>query len=122
MAEHTGAHHDHDDHGHHDFVIEEKGLHVIHSSKKEIWKVFFILLAITILEFLIALTPAIYDNLSKTAMVTIFFILTIAKAFYIVGYFMHLRHERLNMAYTILVPLGFILYLIALLLFEGAAA
>jgi cytochrome c oxidase subunit IV len=35
---------------------------------------------------------------------------------------MHLRHERLNMAYTILVPLGFILYLIALLLFEGSAS
>jgi cytochrome c oxidase subunit IV len=35
---------------------------------------------------------------------------------------MHLRHEKMNMAYTILVPIGFILYLIALLLFEGAAS
>jgi cytochrome c oxidase subunit IV len=120
MAEHTAAHH-HDEE-HHDFVIEEKGLHVIHSSKKEIWKVFFILLGITVLEFLIALTPAIYNGIGKTGTVSIFFVLTLAKAFYIVGYFMHLRHERLNMAYTILVPLGFILYLIALLLFEGAAS
>jgi cytochrome c oxidase subunit IV len=119
MAEHTAGHH-HDEE-HHDFVIEEHGLHVIHSSKKEIWKVFFILLGITVLEFLIALTPVIYEALTKTGTVAVFFALTVLKAFYIVGYFMHLRHERLNMAYTILVPLGFILYLIALLLLEGGS-
>ena len=121
MSEHTAAHHSEQDHGDHDFVIEEQGLHHIHSTKKEIWKVFFILLGITLLEFLIALTPAIYKGIGKHGTVAIFFSLTVLKAFYIVGYFMHLRHEKLNMAYTILVPLGFVLYLIALLLFEGAA-
>jgi cytochrome c oxidase subunit IV len=121
MAEHTAAHHSEEDHGHHDFVIEEQGIHHVHGSKKEIWRVFFILLGITILEFLVALTPAIYNGIGKTGTVSIFFTLTILKAFYIVGYFMHLRHEKLNMAYTILVPLGFVLYLIALLLIEGGA-
>src|SRR5688500_4953798 len=117
MAEHNIAHAP-DHHAAHDDQAEvlERGLHVVHSSKKEIWKVFFILLAITILEFLVALTPAIKDGLGKTAVVVIFFALTVLKAFYIVGYFMHLRHEKMNMAYTILLPIIFILYLIALLL------
>ena len=111
MAEHT-------DHAHMEVV--EKGLHHVHSSKREIWKVFFILLAITVLEFLIALTPAIQDSLNKEVTVAIYFFLTVLKAFYIVGYFMHLRHERMNMAYSILLPIFFIIYLIALLLLESS--
>lgn len=114
MADHT---HSHGEHAH--MEVQERDLHVVHSSKKEIWKVFFILLAITLLEFLIALTPVIRDGLGKTAVVAIFFFLTVLKAFYIVGYFMHLKHERINMIYTILLPLMFIIYLIALLLMEG---
>jgi cytochrome c oxidase subunit IV len=116
----TIQHHDHSEdeaHGHHFEVIEE-GIHHVHSSKKEIWKVFFILLAITVLEFIIALTPA-FKAMGKSAIVGIFFFLTVLKAFYIVGNFMHLRHERINMAYSILVPFLFIIYLIALLLIEG---
>ena len=108
-----------DDHSH-DFVIIEHGIHHVDSSKRDIWRVFFILLGITILEFAIALVPVFKDNLGKTAVVGIFFGLTILKAFYIVGNFMHLRHEKLNLAYSIIVPLLFILYLIALLLFEGS--
>lgn len=107
------------DHGAHHEEALEHGIHIVHSSKKEIWKVFAILLAITVVEFLVALTPAIYEGLGKTGVVAVFFALTIVKAFYIVGYFMHLRHEKMNMAYSILVPLLFILYLIALLIFEG---
>ena len=108
------------DEEHHDFEIVEQGVHVIHSSKKQIWKVFFILLAITVLEFLIALTPSVRDHISRSMIIGIFFFLTVLKAFYIVGYFMHLKHEKLNMAYTILIPLMFIAYLITLLLFEGS--
>jgi len=114
---HTSEPHDHEEHH---FEIIEQGLHEIHSTRKEIWRVFFILLAITVLEFLIALTPAIKDGLGKSKVVGIFFFLTVLKAFYIVGYFMHLKHEKLNMAYTILIPLMFIAYLITLLLFEGS--
>ncbi|MDQ3073504.1 MAG: cytochrome C oxidase subunit IV family protein [Bacteroidota bacterium] len=110
---------EHDDS--HELEVIEAGLHEVQSSKKEIWKVFFILLVITALEFLIALTPAIRDNLGKGTVIAIFLFLTVLKAFYIVGYFMHLKHERINMAYTILLPIIFILYLIALLLFEGRA-
>jgi caa(3)-type oxidase subunit IV len=100
-------------------VLEHK-LHHVESSKKEIWKVFFILLAITVLEFLVALVPGMRENIGKYGTITIFFGLTILKAFYIVAFFMHLKHEKLNLAYTIIVPLLFIIYLIALLLFEGS--
>jgi len=106
---------------HHDFEIVEHGIHELHGSKKEIWRVFFILLAITVLEFLIALVPTFRQHISREIIIGIFFFLTVLKAFYIVGYFMHLKHEKLNMAYTILIPLMFIVYLIALLLFEGSA-
>jgi len=130
MAEHNFVHstdghvhvHGEDDHGDHHFEVVERGLHVVHSSKREIWKVFFIMLGITVLEFLIALTPVIRDGLGKTTVVVVFFALTILKAFYIVGYFMHLKHEKLNMAYSVLLPIIFILYLIALLMFEGAGS
>ena len=105
---------------HHEEELEH-GIHIVHSSKKEIWKVFGILLAITMLEFAIALTPAIQNLLSSGTATAIYLVLTVLKAFYIVGYFMHLKHERLNMAYTILIPLLFIAYLIALLLYEGVA-
>ncbi|RYD82781.1 MAG: caa(3)-type oxidase [Sphingobacteriales bacterium] len=127
MAEHivhaTDGHtHGHDDHGDHHFDVVEKGLHHVNSTKKEIWKVFFIMLGITVLEFLIALTPVIKENLGRSTVIVIFFALTILKAFYIVGYFMHLKHEKINLAYTILLPILFILYLIALLIFEGGAS
>jgi cytochrome c oxidase subunit IV len=130
MADHNIAHtndnpvrvHGEDAHGEHHFEVVENGIHHVHSTKKEIWKVFFILLAITLLEFLIALTPAIRGGLGRTTVVGVFFALTILKAFYIVGYFMHLKHEKINMAYAILLPILFILYLIALLLFEGGAS
>lgn len=98
---------------------QEKGLHHVHSSKKEIWKIFIVLLAITVLEFLIALTPAIRGAMSYTQVAAVFLFLTVLKAYYIVAYFMHLKHERINMAYTILIPLMFIIYLIALLTIEG---
>lgn len=120
MAEHI-AHSNEVHEDEHHFEVVEQGLHVIHSTKKEIWRVFFILLAITILEFLIALTPSVRAVLGKGVIVGIFFFLTILKAFYIVGYFMHLKHEKLNMAYTILIPLMFIAYLITLLMYEGGA-
>lgn len=120
MAEIETLHHEQEEGGHH-FEVVEKGIHIVHSSKKEIWRVFFILLALTLLEFLIALTHAIRDAMGKNLVVAVFLGLTVLKAFYIVGNFMHLKHERINMIYTILLPVMFIIYLIALLMIESAA-
>ena len=83
---------------------------------KRIWRVFWILLAATALEFLIAFTmPA---NLFR---VGIFVILTIFKAFYIVAEFMHLKHEVKVMAYAIVLPMLVVVWLVVALIVEGGA-
>lgn len=87
-------------------------------SIRGIWKVFFILLGITALEFIIALVPA-FDFMSKNTKSIIYVILTLFKAFYIVAYFMHLKFERLNLIYTILVPLFFIVAAIVAIMAEA---
>jgi hypothetical protein len=43
------------------------------------------------------------------------------KAYYIVGAFMHLKHEKINLAVVILVPMVCVLGLISGLLYEGSA-
>ncbi len=87
-------------------------------SKGAIWKVFFILLAITVVEFIIALA------IPKTIMPGgiknfVYIVLTLVKAFYIVAYFMHLKFEKYAMKVAILVSLVFIIYFIILMLNEG---
>lgn len=87
-------------------------------SRGEIWKVFFILLGLTILEFIIAL--AIPETLMAHSIKTIIYIvLTLAKAFYIVAYFMHLKFEKLFLIYLIVVPMILVLGIVATLLHEG---
>jgi cytochrome c oxidase subunit 4 len=83
-------------------------------QRKLIWKTFWLLLGITALEFLIAFTM---DH--GFLKVSIFIILTVVKAFYIVGEFMHLKHETKSLIWTILVPILFIAWLILALLLEG---
>jgi cytochrome c oxidase subunit IV len=75
-----------------------------------------ILAGITAIEFLLAFTmPAgIGRNI-------IFFILTIAKAFYIVADFMHLRHEVKSLILAVLLPTAFVVWLVIALLTEGGS-
>ena len=87
------------------------------AARKRLWKVFWILLAITIFEVTIALIPSIPQELLKWT----FIALTIVKAYYIVGYFMHLKHERLHFAWTIVLPFALILYFIYMMMTEGNA-
>lgn len=99
-----------------------------HFGKKEIWRVFWVLLGITMLEFLVALgfpevagddqgfIPLVIPKVIKNAL---YGIMTILKAFYIVAYFMHLKFERLNMIYSILLPIIFIIAIIAALIYEA---
>jgi len=132
MAEHAAAAHataHGDAEASHDFVIVEHGVHHVDAPRKQIWHVFIVLSVITALEFVIALTPGLRRNemhpngiLPNTLVVGIFLGLTVLKAFYIVGYFMHLKMERVNMIYTVLLPLLFILYLITLLIIEGTGS
>ena len=82
---------------------------------KGIWRVFFILCAITAVEFAFAfLMPA------SSFRNWIFIVLTLVKAFYIVGEFMHLKHETKSLIWTILVPTILLVWLVTALVTEGS--
>jgi cytochrome c oxidase subunit IV len=51
---------------------------------------------------------------------TIFIILTIFKAFFIVAEFMHLKHETKGLIWTILIPMGLLIWLLVALVSEGS--
>jgi cytochrome c oxidase subunit 4 len=83
---------------------------------KELWRTFWLLLGITLLDFII------YFVMPHTAFRNFIFIFFgIVKAYYIVGAFMHMKYEKINLALIILVPTIFILGLITGLLYEGNA-
>jgi cytochrome c oxidase subunit IV len=84
------------------------------SAVKKIWTVAFILAAITALEFLLAFTMQ-----AGTARNIIFILMTLLKAFYIVAEFMHLKGEVKVLILCIVLPIVFIIWLIAALLLEG---
>lgn len=92
------------------------------NSTKHIWKVFWILLVITIIELALGLT--IYKflenaDLAKLLVKGIVVILSLAKAFYIVSSFMHLGDEIKNMIMTIVVPLLLFIWFIIAFLGDG---
>lgn len=82
-----------------------------------IWKVALYMFLITAVEYVFAF-------MMDAGMLrsVIFVTLTIVKAGYIVGEFMHLRHEIKGLFYSIVLPMIFIVWLIvALVNLEGAA-
>jgi cytochrome c oxidase subunit IV len=83
---------------------------------KKLWTVALILLVITIFEFIIAFTMD--HGALKTA---IFIGLTIVKAAYIVGEFMHLRHEAKVLIWSILIPMIFVIWMLVAFVYEGMA-
>lgn len=96
-----------------EYEAEAYGLHVPHSRKKEIWQVFIVLFILTAVEFVFAfvMDPGI-------ARTIIFLALTVLKAAGIVLYFMHMKHELKRLMYSVILPLIFIVYLVALLIIE----
>jgi cytochrome c oxidase subunit IV len=82
---------------------------------KHLWKVAAILGAVTAVEFIIAFTLS--HGVAKTLL---FVILTIVKAGYIVGEFMHLRYEVKMLFWSILVPILFIIWMLVAFIYEGS--
>jgi caa(3)-type oxidase subunit IV len=105
MSEHTHSTEGHDDHA---------GL-----SKGKIWKVFGILLLITVIEFIIALVLIPKGYMTQHIGNYVYIVLTLLKAFYIVAYFMHLKYEKLGLQLALTVSFIFIIYFIVLMLIEG---
>lgn len=81
-----------------------------------IWKTFWIITGITALEFAIAFIMP-----SSTLRNSIFIILTIFKAFFIVANFMHLKDETKGLIWTIMIPMSLLIWLLIALITEGNA-
>ncbi|QMW02518.1 cytochrome C oxidase subunit IV family protein [Spirosoma foliorum] len=81
-----------------------------------IWRTFIILSVITAFEFTLA-----YLMKAGTLRTTIFVLMTLVKAFYIVGEFMHLKHEVKSLIWAIVIPVVFVIWLLVALLTEGGA-
>jgi cytochrome c oxidase subunit IV len=88
-------------------------------TKGSIWKVFFILLGITIIEFVIALVFVPKGILPIRFANPVYIVLTLFKAFYIVAYFMHLKFEKLGLVLSLVIPIIFIIGLILVLTNES---
>lgn len=83
---------------------------------RKLWTVALILLVITILEFTVAFTvPHEMHNLR----VWTFILMTIVKAAFIVGEFMHLRHEAKVLIWSILIPMVFVVWMLVAFVYEG---
>lgn len=97
---------------HHDGDVTSEG------SKrqiKRIWKVFWILLLVTLVEVLLGM----YSPLPKAVNNTFFLLLTLFKAGYIVKVFMHLGDEVKNFIITVLIPLTLFIWFIIAFLADG---
>ena len=98
---------------------DEVHVNVIPPDREKIaklWKVAGIMGIITAIEFVIAFT--MHAGPLKTS---IFIALTIVKAAYIVGEFMHLRYEVKFLFWSILIPLIFIVWMLVAFIYEGLA-
>lgn len=84
---------------------------------KRIWKVFWILLVITLAEVIVGM---FLSHQMPKAIVAIFFLgLTVLKAGYIVSIFMHLGDEFKNFMVTVLIPLFLFVWFIIAFLADG---
>ena len=88
-------------------------------TRSKIWKVFFILLGITCVEFVIALILVPKGIMPGRVANPVYIVLTLFKAFYIVAYFMHLKFEKTGLIFAIIVPILFIIGLILVLTNES---
>ena len=102
--EHTAAHEEHSD-----------------GAIKEIVKVTIILSVLTVIELVLGfwMMGMPLESWLRLAVKGTIIILMMAKAFYIVGYFMHLKHEIKNLIMTIVVPLCLFIWFIIAFLYDG---
>src|SRR5450631_2776265 len=86
-------------------------------STKAVWRTFWILLIITVVELALAILYYKTSFLPKHFLNGVFVIGTLAKAFFIIAEFMHLGHEIKNLVLSLAMPaLLFVWFIIAFLL------
>ena len=103
--------------------MEHTVAHEEHSGGgvKEIVRVTVILSVLTVVELILGfwMMGMPLESGLRLAVKGAIVILMIAKAFYIVAYFMHLKHELKNMIMTIVVPLALFIWFIIAFLYDG---
>ncbi len=94
--------------------------HHAEDGKKEVMRVTLILTVLTLVELALGFWMMKIEAQGTRLMIKgVIVILMMAKAFYIVGYFMHLKHEIRNMIMTIVVPLLLFVWFIGAFLYDG---
>lgn len=88
---------------------------------KEIVKITVYLSVLTVVELILGfwMMSMPLESGSRLAVKGTIVILMMAKAFYIVAYFMHLKHEIKNLIMTIVVPLALFVWFIIAFLYDG---
>ena len=89
---------------------------------KRIWKTFWVLLIITIIELglgLLLYALNLPDDLRRLLIKGVIIILSLAKAYFIVSIFMHLGDEIRNLIMTIVVPLTLFIWFILAFILDG---
>jgi len=103
-------------------LLEEISQVEVHPADKSkinrLWKIAGILLVITIIEFIFAFSLPDHWKWMK---ISIFIGLTFVKAFYIVSEFMHLKHEKKILIWSIVLPMILVVWLVIALIYEGGA-
>mgnify|MGYP001559633061 CR=1 FL=1 len=105
---------------------EQPYKYAVHHSEEEgkktrrmIWNMFFVLLVITSIEVCLGIMWKDF-GLNWHIVKMTFIVMTIAKAYFIVAYYMHLKHEKSALQNTIIIPYTLLaLYLIYMVFTEG---
>lgn len=93
---------------------QEKLYHAESHGTKEIWRTFWILSIITAVDIVLYFMMPVSMGRNM-----LFIALGLVKAVLIVGFFMHLKHERVNLILSIVVPTMFIIFFVVWMLYEG---
>src|SRR5450432_2292970 len=90
-------------------------------NTKAIWKTFWILLAITVFEMIVAIIYFETHFFPKHILNGVFVIMTLAKAFFIVAELMHLGHELKNLIMTIAIPACLFIWFLIAFMWDGSS-
>ena len=90
-------------------------------DSKAVWRTFWILLCITVVELVIAIIYYETHFFPKHLLNGVFVIMTLAKAFFIIAEFMHLGHEIRNLVMTIAIPACLFIWFLVAFVWDGSS-